>query len=117
MPHTAHQHSQSTHTLTPVLVARSLTPSSSTSFHLTKTDSFTRSLAAQTRSVVARLLSHTHTRPLAADEDPAAVELAPLAPAPSHPTRPRKTDRDDRMKFSQSLLFNAVPDWLNNYIA
>jgi hypothetical protein len=117
MPRTTHQYSQSTHTRTPVQVARSLTPSSSTSFHLTETDSFTHSLAAQTRSVVARLLFYTHSRPVAADEDHAVVELAPLAPAPSHPTRPQQTGRDDKMKFSQSLLFNAVPDWLNNYIA
>ncbi|GAA6054153.1 hypothetical protein NBRC10513_006151 [Rhodotorula toruloides] len=81
-------------------------------------NSFARSLADQTRSALARLLSYTRNHPARTavpDEDP-AVELAPLAPSSSR-ARTRAPASDDGMKFSQSLLFNAVPDWLNNYIA
>lgn len=120
MPHTAKSHSQShdhAHSRPSLILAHPVLVDVASS-HFVKTDSFAHSLADHIRPALAQLLLHARNFPArtaVSNEEP-AVELAPLAPSSSR-ARTRATASDDTMKFSQSLLFNAVPDWLNNYIA
>lgn len=63
--------------------------------------------------------------PSAVPDELDQLELAPLARTDDEPdssTRPASPPRQQgrragKMKFAHSLLFNAVPDWTNHYLA
>ncbi|GAA5862441.1 hypothetical protein JCM3774_002518 [Rhodotorula dairenensis] len=59
------------------------------------------------------------TRPSAELDELSQIELAPLAPQPalSQPLAASQRRTARKMKFAHSLLFNAVPDWTNHYLA
>lgn len=69
-----------------------------------------------------RLVNRSST--CARPDELSQIELAPLARhpppprlAPSKPRTARQRRNAGKMKFAHSLLFNAVPDWTNHYLA